>query len=147
MMSEFARDYFVVVFVAGVGVIQLAASTARLDGLLFFKSRILARAFGLVLPLAAVAWFFTSESRNINDFEGGLDANEQAIILFLGVLASVVASLVASSLVNRRMSRAEPEPEDGFDALRHTSYFQALSINLSYWRRAWPRRMKSYFFG
>ena len=146
-MLQFALDYFVAVFASGVGVIQLAASTARLDGLLLFKSPIFARGFGLGLPLAAAAWFFTSEPRNINDFEGGLDANEQAITLFLGVLASVVVSLVASSLVNRGMSRAEVRPEDGFDALRHTSYIRALSGNLRYWRRVWPKRMKSYFFG
>ena len=146
-MSEFARDYFILVFVASTGVVQIAASMGRLDGLLFFKHPLLARVLGLALILAAVIWFFLSDTRNINDYSGGLDANSQARIFFLACLASVAANFIVSSLVNRRMRRGDPVPEGGLDALRRTSYLTALRDSLGYWRRAWPRRIKEYFFG
>ena len=146
-MSEFTVDYFILAFFASIGVIQLAASVGDLDGLLFFKRPLLARAFGLILVVAPIVWFFVSDPRNVNDMDGGLDANTQAKAFFLACLAAVATTLILSSLVNLRMNRGKPSPGDGFDALRQTNYLRALSNSLGYWRRAWREQMKTYFFG
>ena len=82
-MFSFAGDYFLMVFVASMGVMQAAASIGGLRGLLVFKNPLIARALGIGVAIAAVAWFFLVTERNINDYEGGLDSNEQGCCSFL----------------------------------------------------------------
>ena len=146
-MITFATDYFILVFVASMGVLQIAASLGRLNGLLFFKSPPAARAFGIVLIVAAFIWFFSTGSRNVNDYNGGLDAPTQALFFFLGALAGVGVTFLVSSMVNLRMNGQEPSPEAGLDALRETNYIRALGHSLGYWWREWRTQMKSYFTG
>ena len=104
MMFSFAADYFLMVFVASLGVMQAAASIGRLRGLLVFKDPLIARTLGIAVAIAAVAWFFLIEERNINDYEGGLDSNEQGLLFFLAVAVSGIFTCVLTSLVNRRMA-------------------------------------------
>ena len=163
-MFSFALDYYLAVFVAAVGVIQIAASAGGLRGLQLFPSRIAATVLGIALVAAAPVGFFTTATRNINDYEGGLDANEQAIYLWLGVLSAVGFTFALSSLVNIRMrypARAEPpvrgEPVeplsngyaamDGLEALKRTTYMRAAMNNLSYWSRRWRTQIKPYLLG
>ena len=146
-MFTFATDYFILVFVASLGVIQIAASMGRLNGLLVFKSPLSARALGMMLVLGAFILFFSTDTRNINDYEGGLDAPTQALFFFFGAAAAVVTTILISSLVNRGMNGGEPSPEEGLDALRDTNYVRALSCSLSYWWKNWRTQTKRYFSG
>ena len=146
-MFTFATDYFILVFIASIGAIQVAASIGRLSGLLFFKSPAITRLLGASLVVAAFIWFFSTGERNINDYEGGLDANSQALFFFLGVLAGGTFTFLMSSLVNARMNGYQPSPEGGLDALKQTSYLRALAYNLDYWRRNWRTQIRRYFFG
>ena len=146
-MFTFAIDYFILVFVACIGVLQIAASLGRLNGLLLLKSPVVARTFGMALAVSAFIWFFSTGTRNINDFEGGLDAPTQALFFFLGGLAGIIATFVVSSVVNLRMNGGKASPEMGLDALRDTNYIRALAQSIGYWWREWPTRTKSYFFG
>ena len=146
-MFTTATDYFLLVFVASLGVLQLAASVGRLNGLIFFKSPLITRTLGLSLVAAAFAWFFGTASRNINDFQGGIDAPTQALFFFFGSFAGVVVTLLASSLVNMRMNYGEPSADAGLDNLRRVSYLRALENSVSYWWKNWRTQMKRYFFG
>ena len=111
MMFSFAADYFLMVFVASLGVMQAAASIGGLRGLLVFKNPLIARSLGIGVAIAAMVWFFLIEERNINDYEGGLDSNEQGLLFFLAVAASGIFTCVLTSLVNWRMA----ESRDGED--------------------------------
>ena len=146
-MITFAIDYFILVFVASIGVIQIAASLGRLNGLLIFKSILLARTLGLILAVVPFVLFFSTAERNINDFEGGLDAPTQALFFFLGAIAGGGVTFLLSSLANIRMNNGDPSPEAGLDALRETNYVRALGHSLGYWWREWRTQMKRYFFG
>ena len=146
-MFTFATDYFLLVFVASVGVVQVAASSGRLNGLLIFKSPLVARAVGSAVAVSAFVWFFSTGARNINDYEGGLDGPTQALFFFFGASAGVVVTFAASSLVNLRMRGADHPPEAGLDALRDTNYARALGKSLGYWRRNWRTQTKRYFSG
>lgn len=146
-MFTFATDYYILVFVATIGIIQVAASFGNLNGLLFIKSPIVTRVLGIALALAAFIWFFSTGDRNINDYEGGLDAPTQSLFFFFGSSTGFVFTFVISTLVNARMNGEEPSPEEGLDALRDTNYIRALTQSISYWRREWRTRMKSYFSG
>lgn len=136
-MFTFAADYYLFVFAASLGVVQIAVSLGRLNGLLVLKSPVAACVLGVVLVLAAFVWFFTSAPRNLNDYEGGLDGNIQALFFFLGALTAVLVTFVVSSLVNARMMGGDPESGEGLDALKRTNYARALSHSLHYWWREW----------
>ena len=109
-MFSFVFDYYLMVSVAAFGVIQLAASLGGLHGLVLLRSAVATRVLGLGLAAAAGAWFFAVEDRNINDYEGGLDANIQSLLFFLGASTAYVATLGLSSVVNRRVEAVDPEP-------------------------------------
>ena len=173
-MFSFAGDYFLMVFVASLGVMQAAASIGGLRGLLFFKNPLIARTLGIGVAIAAVAWFFLVEERNINDYKGGLDSNEQGLLFFLAVAASGISTCVLTSLVNWRMMgsrlrgndgtngtalrqaqderivKVDNAPEAGLGALRDGSWWQAVGRNYRYWfgeGRCWRTRIKRYFSG
>ena len=146
-MFTFATDYYILVFVATIGVIQVAASFGGLNGLLFIKSSLVTRVLGIALAAAAFIWFFSTGDRNINDYEGGLDAPTQSLFFFFGSSTGFVFTFVVSTLVNARMNGGESSPEEGLDALRDTNYVRALAQSISYWRREWRTRMKRYFSG
>ncbi len=146
-MFTFATDYFLLVFVSALGVIQIGASFGGLSGLLLLQTPKAARALGAVFAVAPFVWFFATGERNIGDHRGGLDAPTQALFFFLGTLAAGGVTFVVSSAANWRMDRGAPAPEDGMDALRNASWARALAASLQYWRKSWRRRTKQYFSG
>lgn len=146
-MEDFVQDYFVLILIASLGVLQIAASYSGLRALLFFKRVSVARGVGMAAIIAAFVWFFASEPRNINDTRGGLDANTQALLFALGSLTAVILTLVGSSLVNVRMKSNSTSPEEGMEALKETAFFQALFENLNYWWKKWQKQMQKYFSG
>ncbi len=146
-MINFTADYCIAVFVSSMGVLQFAFSLGGLRGLLFFKSALVARAVGLATAILGFALFFGTGQRNINDYEGGLDAPDQVLFFSLSALAAFAATLVLSSLVNHRMKSAERDLDAGLDALRDSNYASALRRSLMYWRGNWRTLTKRYFFG
>ncbi|MBM3944577.1 MAG: hypothetical protein FJ317_03690 [SAR202 cluster bacterium] len=146
-MPPFTVDYLILVFFSALAAIQIAATYGKLTGILFIKHALATRVLGFALIVGMFAWFFISEPRNINDYEGGLDANLQAILFACGGLAAVAATFALSSLVNRTMRRGDPSPDEGFDALTKTTFYAALRHNLGHWRIHWRTRMKQYFSG
>ena len=135
-MFSFAFDYYLTVSMAATGVIQIAACFGSLRGLVFFRSCMVVRVVGVILVVAPMVWFFASEPRNINDYDGGLDGNEQAIFFVLGALTSLIVTLVVSSLLNFRMN-SKIESKDGFDALENTTYAKAVLVNLRFRVKRW----------
>ena len=132
-MFTFATDYCLGVFVSTLGILQLAFSVGDIRGLLLFKSRLMARTLALALTVAGFVLFFSTGTRNINDYEGGLDAPTQALFFFFGASAAVVATLVVTSIVNHRMRGPEADPEAGLDSLRDTNYALSLAHSIRYW--------------
>jgi hypothetical protein len=135
-MSPFALDYFLFVFVAACGVIQIAAAYSALRGLLFFRSRPLAALLGLLLVAFAFLWFFLSEPRNIPDTEGGLDGNQQAGLFAAAAASAIAFTLLLSSILNLPMGSIRRAYAPGLDALKETTYIKALiSTLMKLWER------------
>ena len=139
-MFTFATDYCLGVFVSTLGILQLAFSVGDIRGLLLFKSRLMARTLALALTVCGFVLFFSTGTRNINDYEGGLDAPTQALFFFFGASAAVVATLVVTSIVNHRMRGPEADPEAGLDSLRDSNYALALAHSIRYWWKFCLRR-------
>ena len=146
-MINFTADYCIAVFISSIGVLQFAFSLGGFRGLLFFKSALVARTLGLATALLGFALFFGTGTRNINDYEGGLDAPDQALFFSLSALTAFAMTLIVSSLVNRKMRGTESDPDAGLDALRDTNYASALKCSILYWRSNWRTLTKRYFFG
>ncbi len=146
-MSPFVADYLIFVFWASAGAIQVGASIGRFDGLLLLKHTLAAHALGLALVGGAIAWFFLTDERNINDIDGGLDANQQAIGFFGGAAVAVIATVAVTSLINARMHRGEPGADEGLDALRKTGYFQAARASLPVRWRDSPANIVRFYSG
>ena len=146
-MISFTADYCIAVFISTLGVLQFAFSLGGLRGLLFFKSALVARTLGLAMAILGFALFFGTGTRNINDYEGGLDAPDQALFFSLSALGAFATTLVVSSLVNLRMRGAEFDADAGLDALRDSNYASALVRSLMYWRSNWRTLTKRYFSG
>ena len=146
-MFTFAIDYYLFVVAASLGVIQIAGSLGGLRGLLLFKRPGVARTGGLTVAVAAFIWFFASDVRNVNDFEGGLDANVQALLFFLGAVTAYIFTLIISTFANANMKYGQPAPGDGLEALKRMSYGRALAHSLRYWWREWRTLTKFYSSG
>lgn len=132
-------DYFFFVFLSAWGVIQVAASYSRFEGLLLIPRSKASALIGLAAALWAFFWFFTSADRNLPSGKGAIEGAEQ-FWLFIAAAASAIAiTLVLSSILNARMGRDARSIRDGLDALRETTYFRALAHSLAKIQRVWRR--------
>ena len=142
-MEDLGRNYVSLVFIASVGVIQLAAAHGGLTKLLFIKCNAITYALGLTLIVAAFTWFFWLGPRHIPDTAGGLDGNDQAARFALSALAAVGFTMLTSSLLNRRTKDRQTPTLVGLESLRNNTYLEALPIGLcSLWkeRPSWMLR-------
>ena len=131
MPGPFALDYSILVFVAALGVVQMAAARSSLRGILFLPSRLGAFVAGLALTTLAFLWFFLSEPRNIPDTEGGLDGNQTAGYFAVAAGSAVILTLLLTSLSNRCMGGVR-SLEPGLEAMRQTTYMRALAHALKH---------------
>jgi len=105
-----ALDYFVLVFVASMGVYQIVAIYAKLDGMCLFKQRPLQYFFGVLAIVGAFGWFFTTEERNIQHTVEG----SQQLGLFLGaIVASWVVTGILASIIQAKVDSTANAPTEG----------------------------------
>ena len=123
---SFAADYVLFIFLASLGVVQLAALKNRLKGLYFIRIPLLNFVAALVLVVGSFVWFFVSEPRNLPDTGGGLDGNQQAMFSVAAAVGAVLFTLATTSLLNAGFGRGEELKGTGLQALRRTNYFIAL---------------------
>lgn len=137
MAGPFALDYFVFVFIASVGVLQMVAAYQALEGILLIRNRSLAFVAGLTATALAFLWFFWSEPRNVPDTQDGLDGNEMSLLFALATGSGLLVTLITSSVSNhRRFSQGRREPVSGIDALKDTTYLVAVLFTLGkMWKR------------
>ena len=85
--------------------------------------------------VAAFAWFFLSEPRNMPDTNQGMNGNEQFGYFFAGSGAWLTFTLLVSSLLNRALGHRSLALLPGMDALRESNYIHAISRTLQLrWR-------------
>ena len=128
-----ALDYFIMVFIASIGVYQLAAIYAKLDGLCFFRHPVVQHIFGILAIVGAFVWFFTSKDRNIHtSFQGS-----QQLGIFLGsIVASYVFTAILSSIMQAKVSTQGGTPREGkqydmgVETLKKTTVFGGIMSSL-----------------
>ena len=137
MAGPFFLDYFVFVFLAALGVLQVVAAYRSLQGILFIRSRLPAFLGGVGTTAFAFLWFFLSEPRNISDNEGGLDGNQMSGMFALAAGSALLLTLILSSISNhRKLGKTDQQFNSGLEALRETTYVNALLSTLgNLWKR------------
>ena len=116
-------NYCLLVFIAVVGVIQLAALNNNFQGLLFFPRPLYTLAFAVVAIGSALFVFFTWYNFRSLVVEG----SQQTGSFVASTLAAIIFYLVGSSLLNSRRFNPGKSGQKGLEALRKTTFFQAIS--------------------
>lgn len=125
MTAKLVLEYLLWVFLANMGVYQIAFARAGLWGACFFRQRWAAYLFGAGFILGSTIWFFIQENRA----RPGLEGAQTFGFFVLGGLVALAFTLLTSSLINsRRMGSAQPGP--GLEALRESTYWQAMKVGL-----------------
>lgn len=149
-----ASHYAVLAFLTALGTIQLAAARGALSGVSLGPSPRSTRLTGIVLILTGFAFYYLAPlwvsgpwgstgpgsgawgvasfgeltgARNINDVDGGLSGNTQAVILSAATLSALALSALTGMV---RLSRRPPpqptESSSGLETLETSTLVQAM---------------------
>ena len=88
-MFNFYVDYYLACLLANYAVIQIASLRATHMIPRLFQGVSKTVFLSLLLLIMGFSGFFLTEDRNLNDYEGGLDANQQAILFSLAIVSSL----------------------------------------------------------
>jgi len=128
------------------GVVQVAASFGGLNGLLFIENRRFSTAFGMVMILGSLTWFFWNGGRNLPDTDGGIAGASQFAYFVLGGFLALLFTFVVTSLTNFRRATSG-DTTDGLPSLKETTFWQALSHNLGIAWKLYRRLTRKYSSG
>ena len=123
-MSMFAIEYFFFALVSNLGLLTLIAGRSQLEFMKVIKNPQKSFGIGFFIMVIAFVWYFGFEKRNINDFEGGLDANMQALFFVISTVTAIVLILIANSIL--RKGKPETNLSIGLDVLKESTYLQAI---------------------
>lgn len=118
-----ALEYFYLVFIAAVGVIQAAVAHNGLRGISFFCHKISSYLFAVFTTGPVLFVFFTWNERNPT---GVIEGREQFCFFMLAIVVAIGFTLGASSLLKHWSLRKNDVKCDGFSALKEVTFFQAL---------------------
>lgn len=144
-MTGLARDYFILVFIASCGILQISAARSGLRGLLFFSRPLYSFFFGAVVILGSFIWFFSAANRNIPGAESRFEGAQQFAFFALAAFAALLVTLALASFVQaffitsrtRRSSRRGPPQANpgGLETFRRMTCLQAWKANRLGWER------------
>ena len=117
-------DYFLFVFIASVGTLQIAASYAQLRGLSFFNRSIAGYISGSLTVVLAFWWFFASEKRVGHCIIEGF---EQFQLLIAGVATAIIVTITLASIIKSRKLPCCGSEETGLESLKYITHFQVIT--------------------
>ncbi|SVD69243.1 uncharacterized protein METZ01_LOCUS422097, partial [marine metagenome] len=122
-MSRFAIEYFFFALISNLGLLSVVASKSNLKFIKVIQHSKISVAMGICAIIIAFAWFFGFGNRNINDFEGGLDANMQALFFVAATLAAIIISLFFNSVF--RITKSAPDANKNLSELKEVTYLES----------------------
>lgn len=132
-MFSLAVDYFLLVFFAACGVIQLAAAHSRIGGLLFVSHVGVGYVIGLGLLAGAFAWFVAIGDQNIPGDLGGVEGAQQFGLFLAGAAGAVLSTMAVASMARIRTS-SEAVEGTGVEALRNQTLLAVAMWRFRKWR-------------
>jgi chromate transport protein ChrA len=132
-------QYYLFVFVAAVGVLQLVAAYRQWSGLSFFRNRTLSYLFSFLTVVGSFVWFFGWENRMDTAMRrAALEGAQQFVYFNTAAFLALVFTLIVSSLLFVYRKRTQPRRKaypQGFGALGEISYLEALRLSFGPQRR------------
>jgi len=128
-----ALDYFILVFISSLGVYQIAAIPAKLDGLCFFRNRVVQYIFGILAIIGAFGWFFTSKDRNVHTV---VEGSQQLGLFLASIIASYVFTAILASIMQARVNSRGGSPREnrqydmGIETYKKTTLFGGIMSSL-----------------
>lgn len=122
-MDRFALEYSLFVFVACLGVLQIAAARNRLEGLSLFPRQGWSYLFATLALVFSFGWFFSSQSRYQSPL---LDGWEQLLLFGLSSLFALALTLALASALKANKPATPTTSPDGLEVLQKLTYLQAL---------------------
>ena len=126
-------EYYIFVFIAAVGVLQLVVTYRQLKGLAFFQSKILSYIFSILAIGGSFGWFFGWADRIDTVMRrAALEGTQQVVYFNTAAFLALVFTLIISSLlyVFRSKSKCHQKANpQGMGALEEISYFEALKLS------------------
>lgn len=116
-------EYFILVFVAGLGFLQFAAMKGGLRGIWLSLDPSRNRIYAAILSLPPMLAFFTWNYRNP---VGIIEGAQQAGLFSLGAVLSVIFTLVISSLINHKGIKPSGMTAKGLESLKSNTYYQIM---------------------
>ena len=128
-MVTTALDYFLLVTLGCLGTIQIAAASARLKGLSFFRKRLVGYIFGALVAIGAFGWFFAVGNRNT---PSAIEGAQQVGMFLAGAIAAYIITSAVSSLIKYRLypeataSHCGEQNNSGIEMLKETTILGAI---------------------
>lgn len=155
-MLTFVGVYFLFIYLASIGVLQIAVSYSKLRGLSFFTRPIWGYIFGFLAIVGGFSWFYivgnphpeVGYAFTVSDlFRYGwsnpmapdiglvMGEGESVIFFVLAVGFALLTTIAISSIVKFRLSprtteEKKEEAPKGLEALREMTFFQAITRSL-----------------
>ena len=118
MTPIFGLDYFLCVFLSCSAVLQLAVHSGGFDMLKIIKHKRLNYSICVLTILTSTILFFVTDNRIVNDYKGGLNANQQALIFLSSAVTSFIFSALISQIINPRKTEYRLQNLAGIAAYR-----------------------------
>jgi hypothetical protein len=118
-----AFEYFYLVLIASIGVIQAAVAYSGFKGISFFRHKIFSYLFTILTLGPVLGAFFTWNERNLT---GVIEGSEQFYLFMLAIVAAIGFTLFLSSLLNHRSIHKNNLQCNGFEALKEVTFYKAL---------------------
>ncbi len=119
--------YFTFIFLAALGVLQIAAALNSLRGLLLVRNKFLSILIGIVLVAGAFVWYLNLTNGFLL---AKIEGEQQGILFLLGSSAALLVTLILASLFHWNRSMPSLQETNGLDALKEMTYWQVLRVQL-----------------
>ena len=124
---NFHIDYFICCSFILTGVLQVSATFSGSYLFSFFSRPIINTSVAAILIATGFVLFFSTANRYINDYEGGLDGNEQAVLFLLALAFSFVVVASITSTTNRpKIQKNNSCQNHSYMCLRHDTYLNLI---------------------
>ena len=128
-----ALDYFLLIFIASIGVFQIAAIHGKLEGLWFFRRPLMQYIFGVLAIIGAFGWFFRAGVRNEPH---SVEGSQQLGLFLSAIIAAYIITAILSSVIRFRLSSQRGTPrkgkqyEQGVETLKTKTVFGGIVSSL-----------------
>ena len=123
VIANLSSEYFFLVFIAALGVLQISVAYGGMKGLSFFTRTRHSLIFAALTVIPTLVGLFTWNQRNPTAIVEGY---QQFYLFSLAVFIAFIFNIVLSHLLQRRLLRDNDLQFNGLETLKEATFFQSL---------------------